>query len=87
MFIHRLIAIIVILLLSVPSSILAAGNETRSDAYQLGEMVVKGEQKGVEDIAIHDEITAQEIEVTGSNTLAEAFKFAPGIVVTTGAKN
>jgi len=87
MFIRRLIAITVILLLSVPSSVLAAGNETRSETYQLGEMVVKGEQKGVEDIAIHNEITAQEIEATGSNTLAEALKFAPGIVVTSGAKN
>lgn len=55
--------------------------------YHLGEMVVTGERSGVEDIAIHQEITGEAIEATGSKTLAEALRYAPGVVVTYGSKN
>jgi outer membrane receptor protein involved in Fe transport len=49
--------------------------------------VVSGKRPGVEDIGITTEMTSREIEATGSKTLAEALRFAPGITVTRGAKN
>ena len=63
------------------------GIHTNESAYDLGEMIVTGERTGVEDIAINTEITSVEIAATGSKTLAEALQYAPGVVVTYGAKN
>jgi iron complex outermembrane receptor protein len=74
-------------LLLVSGAAFAEDSGTESDVYSLGEVVVKGERKGVEDIAITEEITAQEIESRNAKTLAEALKFAPGILVTTGRKD
>lgn len=56
-------------------------------AFSLGEVVVTGEMPGVKDVAISHEITEEEIEATGSKTLAEALRYAPGVVVTYGSKN
>jgi outer membrane receptor for ferrienterochelin and colicin len=55
--------------------------------FELGEIVVKGKKSGVEDIAISHEMDQEEIEATGSKTLAQALSFAPGITVTRGSKN
>ena len=82
-----LIGVMMVCLLLVPQAVTAQENGTGSDVYSLGEVVVKGERKGVEDIAPTEEITAEEIEASNSKTLAEALKFAPGILVTRGRKN
>ncbi|MBA2883130.1 outer membrane cobalamin receptor [Desulfosalsimonas propionicica] len=55
--------------------------------FELGEIVVKGQKTGVEDIAINHEMEQEEIAATGSKTLAQALGFAPGITVTRGSKN
>ena len=55
--------------------------------FSLGEVVVTGKRPGVEDIALSTEMSSQEIQATGSKTLAQALRFAPGITVTRGAKN
>ena len=72
-----------VIFLSGPQS----GYSYDESAYDLGEMIVTGERTGVEDIAINTEITSVEIAATGSKTLAEALQYAPGVVVTYGAKN
>jgi outer membrane receptor protein involved in Fe transport len=41
----------------------------------------------VKDIAITNEITAEDIKATNSHTVAEALSHAPGVRVTSGAKN
>ncbi|MFP4393336.1 MAG: TonB-dependent receptor plug domain-containing protein [Desulfohalobiaceae bacterium] len=56
-------------------------------AYDLGEVVVAGKRTGVEDIGMVQELDSQAIQAAGSKTLAEALRFAPGIIVTRGAKN
>jgi len=56
-------------------------------AYKLGEIVVSGEMTDIDDTAISDTITAEEIKATNSRTVAEALKFAPGVVITRGRKN
>ena len=55
--------------------------------YKLGEIVITGEMTSVEDIAISNTITAEEIEATNSQTVADALKFAPGVTMTRGRKN
>ncbi len=55
--------------------------------YKLGEVVVSGEMTDIDDVAISDTITAEEIKATNSRTVAEALKFAPGVVMTRGRKN
>ena len=65
----------------------AMAQSASEPAFSLGEVVVTGERPGVKDIAIDTEMSSQEIEATGSKTLAEALRFAPGITVTRGAKN
>lgn len=57
------------------------------DVYELGEVVVSAEKATVKDVAIVNEITAEDIKATNSKTLAEALFNAPGVRVTTGAKN
>ena len=74
---------VAVIFLSGPQS----GYSYDESAYDLGEMIVTGERTGVEDIAINTEITSVEIAATGSKTLAEALQYAPGVVVTYGAKN
>jgi iron complex outermembrane receptor protein len=50
-------------------------------------MVVTGDKPGVKDMAITNDITAEEIKATNAKTVAEALQYVPGIVVTTGVKN
>ncbi len=57
------------------------------EAYDLGDVVVSAKKTRVKDIAITNEITAGDIKATNSHTVAEALSHAPGVLVTTGAKN
>jgi len=56
-------------------------------AFDLGEVVVSADQAREKNIAITNEITAEDIKATNSHTVAEALSHAPGVRVTTGAKN
>jgi outer membrane cobalamin receptor len=56
-------------------------------AYDLGDVVVSADQTKVKDVAITNEITAEDIQATNSHTVAEALSHAPGVRVTSGAKN
>lgn len=66
---------------------LAAEFGANDDTYTLGEVVVTGEKTSVADIAITQTLTAEDILKFNSDTVADALKFAPGVVVTRGRKN
>lgn len=58
------------------------------EAFDLGELYVKGEkEQGVQAVTEVSELTAEQIEITNSKTVAEALHYVPGVVVTTGKKN
>lgn len=58
------------------------------ESYSLGEVYIKGEKPPVvKEVAVINEITAEDIQATNSKTVAEALAFAPGIRVTTGTKS
>lgn len=57
------------------------------EVYNLGEIVVSAESAKVKEVAVVNEITAEDIKATNSKTLAEALFNAPGVRVTTGSKN
>jgi outer membrane cobalamin receptor len=57
------------------------------EVYNLGEVVVSAEKAKVKEVAVVNEITAEDIKGTNSKTLAEALSYAPGVRVTTGSKN
>ena len=52
------------------------------EVYELGEVVVSAEKATVKDVAIVNEITADDIKATNSKTLAEALFNVPGVRVT-----
>lgn len=55
--------------------------------YDLATIVVTEAREKDRNIAITNEITAEDIKATNSHTVAEALSHAPGIKVSTGAKN
>jgi iron complex outermembrane receptor protein len=55
--------------------------------YTLGQIVVTEARPGAKDTTVTNEITADEIKATNSKTVADALRFAPGVIVTTGVKN
>jgi iron complex outermembrane receptor protein len=55
--------------------------------YELGEIVVSEKGQGVKDVALTNEVTAEDIERTHSITVPEALSYSPGITVTTGRKS
>jgi len=57
------------------------------EVYDLGEIVVSADKTKVKQVAVVNEISADDIKATNSKTLAEALFRAPGVRVTTGAKN
>lgn len=57
------------------------------EVYSLGEVVVSAPAFPAKDIAIRQEVTAEDIRATHSHTVAQALSHAPGVNVTTGAKN
>ena len=57
------------------------------EVYTLGEIVVRGEMQGVNDIGISTDVNAEDIKATNSHTVSEALTHVTGIYVTTGRKN
>ena len=56
------------------------------EVYDLGEIVVSEDAPAVREIAITNEITAEEIQATNSTTVSEALDHVPGLYVSTGRK-
>jgi vitamin B12 transporter len=52
--------------------------------YHLGEVVVSGEETGVEAVGVTHKVTAKEIEKRGARTLDQALNLLPGVNVRTG---
>ncbi|MBT8489703.1 MAG: TonB-dependent receptor [Deltaproteobacteria bacterium] len=79
---------IAIIILVFPFMAYPADEAEQQDynVYKLGEIVVSEEEPAVEDVAITNEISAEEIEATNSRTVAEALQYVPGVHVTTGRK-
>lgn len=72
---------LILLLLACPAGVLAAEDEM----YHLGEVVVSGEDKGVEKVGTVHTVTAKEIEERGAITLSEAINLVPGVQMRVGA--
>src|SRR5690606_13132968 len=73
-------------LMALPSSLLAAAPALAADnVFQLGSVVVKGQQSGTLD----DEqvMTSAEIERYDLNTVGEAVKVLPGVSVSRNSRN
>jgi iron complex outermembrane receptor protein len=67
-----------------------APSEGKKDyaVFNLGEVyVTSGKPPAVQETAITNEVTAEEIEATNSHTVAEALTYVPGLRVSTGRKN
>jgi vitamin B12 transporter len=64
----------------------AAEEKKGMSVYDLGEIVVSAQGTGVEAIGTVRVITAEEIEMTGAQTLDDAIKLLPGIMVRTGGQ-
>jgi iron complex outermembrane receptor protein len=79
--------IVIALLMGLMVPTAWAEEQSGAAVYNLGEMVVTGDKPGVKDMAITNDITAEEIKATNAKTVAEALQYVPGIVVTTGVKN
>lgn len=61
--------------------IVSVGNasaETADNVYTLGEVVVSN-QSGVENIALRNVVTAEDIAKTGAKDAAEALRYIPGV--------
>jgi outer membrane receptor protein involved in Fe transport len=58
------------------------------EVFDLGEIFVTAEKPpAVLDVAVTTEVTQEEIKATNSHTVAEALRYVPGVVVSTGRKN
>jgi outer membrane receptor protein involved in Fe transport len=58
------------------------------EVFDLGEIFVTAEKPpAVQDVAVTTEVTQEEIKATNSHTVAEALRYVPGVVVSTGRKN
>lgn len=86
-----LLAAALALALASPAAAQEAGKDATPakdyQVYDLGEIVVSGEQPGVRQVAISTEVTAEDIVQTHSQTVPEALSYSPGVVVTSGRKN
>ncbi|MFA4916402.1 MAG: TonB-dependent receptor [Syntrophales bacterium] len=64
------------------------GGQKDFQVFNLGEIFVTSEKLPVvQDVAITNEVTAEDIKATNSHTVAEALAYVPGIRVSTGRKN
>lgn len=61
--------------------------KTDFQVYSLGELVITAEKPVMDEVAITNIMTAEEITATNSRTAAEALSYIPGIDVTVGRKN
>ena len=58
------------------------------ESYSLGEVYIKGDKPPIaKEVTVTNEITAEDIAATSSNTVPEALSHVPGVVVTTGRRN
>lgn len=87
---------LLMLLVAVPAivavlsyGVMAQENEKKSyESFSLGELYVTGEKLPASvEVTQSVEITAEQIEATHSQTVAEALSYVPGVLVTTGRKN
>ena len=85
-FLSALLLVFILLFFSSPAW--SAGDADQPDykVYTLGEILVSEEKPAVKEIAITNEVTAEDIKATNSRTVAEALSYVPGIQVTTGRK-
>jgi len=83
-----LMVLSLVLMLASGSDLWAQSDQPGSfNTYSLGDLVVSAERPYTREVATVNVITAEEIEATNSKSVAEALRFAPGIMVTTGRKN
>src|SRR5690606_32495700 len=72
-------------LMTLPSSVLAAAPALAADnVFQLGSVVVKGQQSGPPDEQV---MTSAEIERYDLNTVGEAVKVLPGVSMSRNSRN
>lgn len=73
--------------LGIASASFAEGTvgSKEKDIFSLGEIVV-ADTTGVQDIAINNTVTAEQIERIGATTAAEALKYVPGVNVVQSTK-
>jgi iron complex outermembrane receptor protein len=65
-----------------------SGEKKDYQEFNLGEVYVTSDKPpAVQEMAIKNEVTAEEIQATNSHTVAEALTYVPGIRVSTGRKN
>ncbi|MCX5832745.1 MAG: TonB-dependent receptor [Deltaproteobacteria bacterium] len=79
-----------VIALASPATWAAEGQAQKKDyeAFSLGELYVTGDKLPTSWEATQTtEITAEQIEATHSQTVAEALTYVPGVTVTTGRKN
>jgi outer membrane receptor protein involved in Fe transport len=63
-------------------------SQKQYEVFDLGEIFVTAEKPpAVLDVAVTTEVTQEEIKATNSHTVAEALRYVPGVVVSTGRKN
>ncbi|GAB6112659.1 TonB-dependent receptor plug domain-containing protein [Desulfomicrobium salsuginis] len=65
--------------------VLAHPASAQEAEYVLGEIVVKSDKPGVEDVTNVAEVTAEDIEMRGATTLNEAIEMLPGVYIRTAA--
>lgn len=69
-------------------TVVAPAEKKDYEAFDLGELYVRGDRiPAVQGMTEVSEFTAEQIEATNSKTVAEALRYVPGVVVTTGRKN
>ena len=73
-----------LLLLTVSQSM---ANNNDESIFTLGEVIVTGERQAVDLATTVTEVTANELELQGAETVADALSFLPGVSVQTAANN
>jgi len=83
------VVLLMLALLSVPVFAWSADDPAEADytVYNLGEIVVSEENPVVKDVAIINEVTAEQIKATNSRTVDEVLQHVPGVRVSTGRKD
>ena len=86
---QRLLVIFIILVFFLPTAAFSADDPGKADytVYDLGEIVVSEENPVVKDVAVINEVTAEDIKATNSRTVDEALQYVPGVRVSTGRKD
>jgi len=85
-FLSALVLTVSLLFFSNPAWSGENTNSRSYEVYDLGEIVVSEDTSAVRDIAVTNEITAEEIQATNSATVSEALNHVAGIYVSSGRK-